>query len=125
MTDPRTRKCSLPAVCPRTEQPHQRTGGIERANIGALEPIADHARIREVLCCRTPSVLKADDVIHLVRERHVLFVDQQYSHRNPARCATRARSAGLVLKIGLPGSASLFPWPSAECVRVRGSGSTP
>ena len=47
----------------RIKQRHNGTEDVDRADVGTLEAIADHAGVSEIICCCLATVLSADHVI--------------------------------------------------------------
>lgn len=56
----------FPPLRPWVEQPHDGARCIDRTDIGALEPIADHASVGEIVSRCFATVLPAHDVVDFV-----------------------------------------------------------
>ena len=66
-----------PAVTPRVKAPDSLSGtGINRGNVAPLVPIAQNASVRQVVQGGGASVLAADDMVDLMRETGVIFMDE-------------------------------------------------
>ncbi len=66
-----------PTVPPWVEEPDNLSRPrIDRGNVTAFVPVAQHAGIRQVVRDGEPALLATDDMISLVREAGVVFMDE-------------------------------------------------
>lgn len=61
---------------PRMEEGNDRTRRVHRTEIRTLEAVADQAGIRQIFGDSFAAMLPADDVIDLVHETGILFMDE-------------------------------------------------
>lgn len=126
-------KAVRPKVDAGIEEATEAVAAVRRydgAYIAALVPIADQARVCQVVCLCGPAVLLTDDVVHLAAKESVLLVDEAVlaqplgpSDHQSAELSTDISSAQRRLT-GCPrkGSAGHGLWRDASGAPAGGSG---